>query len=281
MRSFEDNDIEILGIPTPNISDGKKARVKLYARMVIGLVILFVIISLFFILRKDESVPTNDLPESSEITTIQIDSIKSETVLPPLFTDSINDVIFTIVPLDGLHAEVSFEKPDSLAGNVVFAAVAADHRADNGEIVGEFIYNRQLMSRGTRKSGYCYVSPDGLLSIGIGSGEEAKKLALKEGGTFFRQYALVMDGEMQPNTLKGKAKRRALGFLDNKPVAVLTTERESIYDFSQALADYGLSHAIYLPGGNEYLAMQATQWKKLNSNNPPRSTFENYIIFTK
>ena len=32
----------------------------------------------------------------------------------------------------------------------------------------------------------------------------------------------------------------------------MSRQRESLYDFSEALADYGMHDALYLPGGDAY-----------------------------
>ena len=73
-------------------------------------------------------------------------------------------------------------------------------------------------------------------------------------GSFFRQYALVADGKIWPNRLKGKSLRRAVARKadDARVYVVVSRQRESLYDFSEALADYGFTNALYLVGGTSY-----------------------------
>ena len=61
-----------------------------------------------------------------------------------------------------------------------------------------------------------------------------------------------MDGEIQVNRLKGKAVRRALAQQNNEFYIVESKNRESLYDFSEALADMGFTYALYLVGGSSY-----------------------------
>lgn len=70
----------------------------------------------------------------------------------------------------------------------------------------------------------------------------------------FRQYPLVINSEVYPNKLKGKSVRRALADRenDNSIYIVVSRGRESMHDFSEALADLGFSNAIYLPGGDSF-----------------------------
>ena len=74
---------------------------------------------------------------------------------------------------------------------------------------------------------------------------------MANGGSFFRQYPLVVDGVMQPSNVKGKSIRRALAQNDDGLYIVMTDERESVHNFSEALVDMGMKDAISLVGGNK------------------------------
>lgn len=278
MNPFEDDSIEVLK-PLASGKRQKERRFKWKIAIPLAMAVaVAVVVVLFTTQDGKKNVPLeNPVQISSAIPCLR----DSTLAVPHAFSDSIDDVVFTVINLDGFQAKVSFEQPDSLDGHVVFAAPAADYRADNGRIVGEFIHDGKSLSQGVRKPGYCCVSPDGRVSIGMGDGDESKQTAKTQGGTFFRQYALVMDGEIQPNILRGKAHRRALGFLDGKVMAVVSANRESMFDFSQALADYGFSHAIYLPGGDSYIQMNTDRGRVSSKKWSPSSTFANYIIFSK
>lgn len=288
MRQYNDDDIEVLGgEPTP-----RKRRISIWWFISAGIIaVIAIIIVLYSIDRPtndgldavfDCTVMTEVDPEAVDPAAVLPEEVVPQDTVPALpreFTDSINDVVFTVIPLVGCRAAVTFEKPDSTDCDILISLPAADIRADNGEIVGEFIHDRQQLSRGVRKQGFCYISPEGNVTIGSGEGEAQKKSAIDEGGTFFRQYSLVMEGEIQPNILKGKAERRALAILQGKPTIVISRDRESIYDFSQALADYGFSHAIYLPGGKGFLKLHTDKTDLYNASDHGDSKYFNYLIF--
>ena len=168
-----------------------------------------------------------------------------------LSVDSINDVGLQIFSLHHLKAELFLELPSPEDTTLFFVLQAADVRKDNGEILGDFVWKGKQLARGKRKPGFCTIV-DGKLSIGRCLDEKILADCVEKDGYFFRQYALVWEGEMQENRLKGKAFRRALAQQGDDFYIVLTTRRESLYDFSEALVDMGFTNAIYLVGGSSY-----------------------------
>lgn len=70
----------------------------------------------------------------------------------------------------------------------------------------------------------------------------------------FRQFALVSAGQicLKQFALKGKVHRRALARKPGDATAyyVETVNKESLYDFAEALADYGFIDAVYLTGAD-------------------------------
>ncbi|MDR2920115.1 MAG: phosphodiester glycosidase family protein [Tannerella sp.] len=63
---------------------------------------------------------------------------------------------------------------------------------------------------------------------------------------------LVHNGEVIENKPKNKSIRRALAVRNERILMIESKNRESFYDFSNALIDIGISDAIYLVGGNAY-----------------------------
>ncbi|MBQ8673952.1 MAG: hypothetical protein IJ511_07890 [Bacteroides sp.] len=168
-----------------------------------------------------------------------------------LMLDSINGVTLRIYALHNLHAELLPGIPDPNDESILFAAQAADIRRDNGKVVGDFVVRGEKQSNGKSKVGYCAIR-DGIVSLGTTLNNEVMEACIRDEGDFFRQYALVMGGEMQPNRLKGKALRRSLARQGEELYIVESVNRESLYDFSEALADIGFTEAIYLVGGSSY-----------------------------
>ena len=98
------------------------------------------------------------------------------------------------------------------------------------------------------------------------------------------EFALVIDGEVQENQLKGKAVRRALAKQGDDLYIIQSRNRESLYDFSEALADLGISDAIYLVGGDAYIVYRNNEDEQLyedGDNNKLDYPTINYIAFKK
>ena len=134
---------------------------------------------------------------------------------------------------------------------IVYAAQAADIRADNGKIVGAFVLKGEPLAWGISKKGYC-AQIDGKVSIGVAENSPHFEEATKKGGYFFRQYPLVSNGRLIENEPKGKSIRRAICDRNGEIFMVQTMSRESFHDFAQALVDMNVAQAIYLVGSTAY-----------------------------
>ena len=134
---------------------------------------------------------------------------------------------------------------------IVYAAQAADVRADNGNIVGAFVLAGEPLAWGLSKKGYC-ASINGNVTIGVAENSPLFEEATKQKGYFFRQYPLVSNGRLIDNEPKGKSIRRAICEQDGRVFMVETVTRESFHDFAQALVDLSIDNAIYLVGSSAY-----------------------------
>ena len=135
--------------------------------------------------------------------------------------------------------------------SIIYAAQAADVRADNGGIVGAFVLRGEPKAWGLSKKGYC-ASINGKVTIGVAENTSLFEEATMNGGYFFRQYPLVKDGQVIDNEPKGKAIRRAICDRQGEIFMVETGSIESFHDFAQALADLGVDQAVYLVGSLAY-----------------------------
>lgn len=135
--------------------------------------------------------------------------------------------------------------------SIIFAAQAADVREDNGDIVGAFVLKGEPKAWGLSKKGYCAII-DNQLVVGVADNSPLFEMATETGGYFFRQYPLVDKGRMIENEPRGKAVRRSLCYRAGETIIVETKERQSFYDFAQALQDFGVRDAIYLVGSSAY-----------------------------
>ena len=158
----------------------------------------------------------------------------------------VNDVPLRILtPIDAVP-ELSVGRLDT--SRMVLAAMAADIRKDNGEIVGAFVLRGNLLSRGNSKRGFCALA-DSSLVLGMAETTAWLERAVETGGYFFRQYSMVHEGEMVGNKPKGKYVRRALCLHRGISFVVESLSEESLHDFAQALADLPVSEAVSLVGG--------------------------------
>lgn len=134
---------------------------------------------------------------------------------------------------------------------IIYAAQAADVRADNGGIVGAFVLAGEPLAWGVSKKGYC-ASINGNVTIGVAENSPLFEEATKQKGYFFRQYPLVSNGRLIDNEPKGKSIRRAICEQESRVFMVETVTRESFHDFAQALVDLSIDNAIYLVGSSAY-----------------------------
>jgi len=147
--------------------------------------------------------------------------------------------------------ELCIGYPDPKDNTLVLAFQAADIRADNHEILGAYVLKGEMQSHGRSKKGFCAII-DGKIQLGMAESTPLLEEATEKEGYFFRQYPLVLDGQMVQNKPKNKALRHALCEWNGTIVTVSSMGMESLHDFSQALADLGVRNAIYLVGADAY-----------------------------
>lgn len=163
----------------------------------------------------------------------------------------INDIPIKIFIPHNAELSLHIGKMDKEDKSVIYAAQAADVRADNGGIVGAFVLNGEPKAWGLSKKGFC-ASINGKVTIGMAENSPLFEKATEEGGYFFRQYPLVSNGQAIDNEPKGKSVRRAICDRQGEIFMVETGSTESFHDFAQALADLGVNQAVYLVGSSAY-----------------------------
>lgn len=171
-------------------------------------------------------------------------------------TDSIDGVPMRFFDLSGLKASISRSMPADSDSTVMLITQAWDYYYDNSKqyhYLGDFVYNGKQMASGTGKAGFVAITKNGW-QMGIGQTDSIKDYIINQGGGMFRQFALVSSGQicLKQFALKGKVHRRALARKPGSAAAyyIETVNKESLYDFAEALADYGFIDAIYLTGAD-------------------------------
>ena len=81
-----------------------------------------------------------------------------------------------------------------------------------------------------------------------------RNYAVEQGGSFFRQFILVSNGVLPSKFyLHGKVERRALARMsDDRLFYIESRHPETMWNFADALREYGFADAIYITGGKCY-----------------------------
>ncbi len=200
-----------------------------------------------------------------------------------LLADTVNDVPMQLFVLEGTDVRLCIGLPSVQDTTLLMALPAADVRKDNLGIVGDFVLDGRRYGNGKRKEGYGALL-QGQLFLGVSASDTVMNYCAERQGSFFRQYPLVIGGKIWPNRLKGKSLRRAVACKKDDPrvYVVLSRQRESLYDFSEALADYGMLDALYLPGGDAYAFCRTPQeilWLGTSQEHVYPNT--SYLVFHK
>ena len=177
--------------------------------------------------------------------------VKKEIPQVVMTSDSILGVAMDFYAIHGLKASIEFEEPDTADTSVFLYSRCADHTAD-GRYLGSLVAQGVEKQNDRSRLGYMAMA-DGNMVIGISRSEKVKDYVLERGGSFFRQFILVSNGTIPSRFfLHGKVERRAIGRIDNQLYYIATRHKETLWDFADALREYGFIDAIYITGGTDY-----------------------------
>lgn len=251
---INDDEIRIISSSDAKTENKKRKLLPVILWVAASLLLITALGIMFFPSEAIEDERLNEeVTEQSVITAPSVEN--TDNVTTPAFTIKTDTIV------DGIG--LSILTPNNAApvleiGNgclndstIVLMAQAADIRSDNGGIVGSFVVNGELMSKGEAKAGFCSII-NGNVTVGVADATPMFEQALMSDGYFFRQYPLVVGGQIVENKPKGKSIRKALVEMDGQISVVVSHERLTFHDFSRALADVGVSNAIYLVGGDAY-----------------------------
>ena len=174
---------------------------------------------------------------------------KSEVVMT---SDSILGVAMDFYAIHGLKASIEFEEPDTTDTSVYLYCRSADHKADK-TYIGSLVAGGKEYQSDTHRLGYMAMLGSNSV-IGISRSEKVKDYVQEHGGSFFRQFILVSDGAIPSRFfLHGKVERRAIGRIGEQLYYIATRHKETLWDFADALREYGFFDAIYITGGADYV----------------------------
>lgn len=166
-------------------------------------------------------------------------------------------VTMRMLNLTGLKAEIDEKMPSGNDSSIVLVTQAWDYYLDDNKqyhYLGEFINDGKQIRGGKGRAGFVMVTEKGW-QMGIPQSDSISDYVKAQHGSMFRQLALVSAGQicLKQFALKGKVHRRALARRPGSSTAfyIETLNKESLYDFAEALADYGFVDALYLTGGDD------------------------------
>ena len=177
---------------------------------------------------------------------------KQETPEVVMTSDSILGVAMDFYAINGLKASIQFEEPDTADTSVYLYCRSVDHKADS-TYIGTLVVNGEERQSDTHRLGYMAML-GGNSVIGISRSEKVKDYVQEHSGSFFRQFILVSNGDIPGRFfLHGKVERRAIGRIDDQLYFIATRHKETLWDFADALREYGFIDAIYITGGADYV----------------------------
>lgn len=260
-KEIRDDEIRIIGdAPTP-----PQPHRRLWGRIVLGMALVGLLVGLVLVLRRDRAAERLETetetyfdpqpaPARPEVRTPQrlgqeVDSLARG--FAEIRDTTINDIPLRIYIPHNAEMTLQVGRLDKGDTTIVYAAQAADIRRDNRKIVGAFVLRGEPLAWGLSKKGYCAVI-DGRITVGVAANSSLFEEATERGGYFFRQYALVDNGQLVENEPKNKSIRRSLCDRGGEIMMIETLSAESFHDFAQALVDLGADQAIYLVGSTAY-----------------------------
>ncbi len=194
-------------------------------------------------------VPVSTSP-GENIKKLQTEPIK-ESAEVVLSSDSILGVALDFYAIHGLRASIEFLEPDTADTSVFLYCRSADHQAD-GQYLGSLVVDGKERQNDCSRLGYMGMVANKMV-IGISRSDKVKDYCVENGGCFFRQFVLVSNGVIPHRFfLHGKVERRAIGRKDNTLYYIATRHKETLWDFADALREYGFIDAIYITGGDDY-----------------------------
>ena len=181
--------------------------------------------------------------------------VKKEIPEVAMVSDSILGVALNFYEIKGLKAEIAFTEPDTTDTDVFLYSRCCDQTSydlKTNHYLGSLVVNGKEIEADVSRLGYCAMTNDNIV-IGIARNEDVKDYVLEQGGSFFRQFILVSDGVLPSRFhLHGKVERRGLGRIGDKLFYIETRHKETMWDFADALREYGFIDAIYITGGTDY-----------------------------
>ena len=251
---ISDDDVVIIGGSDwhPSKKPCSTKRWKVIAFILAGLLALLVMFYLGrHILHSREFVQSRT---ANDVITALASPMKGNAGVTPLSDESMG-VKLKIYRLDGLKAHFADTVPDYTDSTIYLVTRSSDYKLvnDRKEIIGDFIVDGEVLEKSNWRAGFMAIV-DGNAQIGVDRSQKIFNHVQENGGSMFRQMALVSAGTRcdEQFILKGKVTRCA--YARNRAgdmFFIETVNPETLYGFADALIEYGFTDAIYVTGGSQ------------------------------
>ena len=254
-HNIQDDEFRVLGTGSPvpmGNPDEERRRRRLASWVALALVALLGLAMIVFWPRSEDQDDVEGVFESRSKTEALplLDTLTTETPCALKLDTLVSGHLLKLFIPHRAAARLVVGDLDEKDRQAVMNFQAADIRADNHEILGEFVLAGEQLATGVSKKGFCAII-DGQVSVGVGESTPLLAEALAKGGYFFRQYALVDGGEPVMNKPKNSTVRKALCDWNGLVFVAVSADRLTLDEFAQVLADFGVSNAIY-PIGSDF-----------------------------
>ena len=190
INEIRDDEIRVIGEEKPPKPQGWKWLLLLLAGVIIGIII-------WQVWPSEPTSPVED-PEQGvfepsnvveETTMVKTPLAKAEETgqgFVEIADTTINDIPMRLYLPHSVSMSLHVGNIDRNDKSIIFAAQAADIRADNGGIVGAFVLKGEPLAWGLSKKGYCAIIND-TVTVGVADNSPLFEEATEKGGYFFRQ----------------------------------------------------------------------------------------------
>lgn len=188
-----------------------------------------------------------------------------------LTQDSILGVAINLYSISHLQGQLSLTEPSEADTSVLMYSRSCDYTSA-GSYLGSLVVEGKTLQTDVNRLGYCAMA-NGNIVIGISRSDRVKDYCEEHGGSFFRQFVLLSGGVMPTKFyLHGKVERRAIGRMANDELFYIETRhKETLWDFADALREYGFVDAIYITGGSNHTFYRDRQGLAHNVGQPQDS----------
>lgn len=244
-----DDEIRIIGDRKSTKSRRSRWVIVPISVLIIGLIVLLS----FILIKQYQPIEENAVPSLFEQISAPNISINEEYThgFCELRDTMINDIPLRLFIPHNARATLHKGKLDKADTTIVYVSMAADVRADNGDILGAYVLQGRPLAWGLSKKGYCAII-DNVVTVGVADNSPLFERATETEGYFFRQYPLVDNGVLVENRTNAYNYLRALCQIGEETFMVHSNIKVSFHDFAQALVDLGCDNAIYLVGYEAY-----------------------------